>query len=85
MSSSAAHDLRPPSPGDLASGHGVVGKVAFVPDSQPLAQQHVWRVTLVGEAFGRLVSAAPNGTWFLLQLDDLSEAQQDALDEASVR
>jgi hypothetical protein len=71
---------RVPSPGERACGHGVDGVVATVPASQPLAADGVWRVTLVGETCGRLVSATPDGGWHLLHLGELSEAQLDALE-----
>jgi hypothetical protein len=73
----------PPVRGEPASGHGLAGTVADVPRHQPLADEGVWRVTLVGEAFGRLARRAPEGHWHLLELDELTEAQLDALDAAT--
>lgn len=69
---------RVPGPGERAAGHGIGGIVAGVPDRQPLAADGIWRVVLAGEAFGRLVGRGANGTWRLLSLDDLTDAQLDA-------
>ena len=74
---------RAPSPGEWASGHGVDGVVADVHAVQPLAEAGVWRVTLAGESFGRLVSPAPGGAWRLLSLDELTDAELDALEAAT--
>ena len=76
----------PPAVGDAAAGHGVSGTIAAIPDKQPLAQDDIWRVTLRGEAFGRLVRHGEPGcsgtAWQLLRIDDLTDAQLDAYDEA---
>jgi hypothetical protein len=74
---------RPPEPGERAAGHGVSGAVVAVSKHQPLAADTVWRVTLGGERFGRLVGRARDGAWRLLQLDDLTEAQLDVLGAAA--
>lgn len=74
--------VRKPAAGSMASGHGVRGTVADVPRWQPLAGNYVWRVRLAGEALGRLIRRAEDDTWRLLQLQDLSDAQMDALEEA---
>ncbi len=70
---------RPPEPGERAMGHGVSGAVVAVPEQQPLAADNVWRVTLAGEPFGRLVGRVRDGAWQLLQLDDLTDAQLNSL------
>ena len=72
-----------PSPGEWASGHGVDGVVADVHAVQPLAEAGVWRVTLAGEPFGRLVSPAPGGGWRLMNLDELSDTELDTLEAAT--
>ena len=79
---------RQPAPGEHARGYGVSGRIAAVPERQPLAADGIWRVTLAGESFGRLVrqdtrdgSSAVAG-WQLLQLDDIPEAQLDAYEAA---
>ena len=76
----------PPAVGDAAAGHGVSGTIAAIPDQQPLAQDDIWRVTLCGETFGRLVRHGEPGcsgaAWRLLQIDDLTDAQLGAYDEA---
>jgi hypothetical protein len=74
---------RRPEPGERAMGHGASGAVVAVPEQQPFAADNVWRVTLAGEPFGRLVERARDGAWQLLQLDDLTDAQLDAY-EATV-
>jgi hypothetical protein len=75
----------PPAVGDAAAGHGVTGTIAVIPDRQPLAQDGIWRVTLRGEGFGRLVRHGGVGycgaAWQLLRIDDLTDAQLDAYDE----
>jgi hypothetical protein len=85
MQGLAATSSRAPAPGDHAAGHGLEGIVESVPDVQPLAHDHVWRVTLVGEECGRLVTATPQGAWHLLQLDELTDAQLDVLEAATER
>ena len=76
----------PPAVGDAAAGHGVSGTIASIPDEQPLAQDSIWRVVLHGETFGRLVRHNEPGhsgaAWQLLRIDDLTDAQLDAYDEA---
>ncbi len=72
-----------PTVGDHAAGHGVSGMIAVIPDHQPLAEDGIWRVTLAGEGFGRLVrsdDARGRRTWQLLQIDELSDEQLDAYD-----
>lgn len=76
-----------PAIGDHATGHGVSGTIAAVPDHQPLAEDGIWRVALAGEGFGRLVRCCRQGrgerAWQLLQIDDMSDEQLDAY-EASM-
>ena len=76
----------PPAIGDLAAGHGVRGAVVAIPDKQPLAADGIWRVTLEGESFGRLVRHRPDAVcgaaWHLLQLDEMTDAQLDVFDVA---
>ncbi len=72
-----------PAVGDHAEGHGVGGMVAAVPDLQPLAHDGIWRVTLAGEGFGRLVrydEKREDRTLQLLQIDELSDEQLDTYD-----
>lgn len=80
----AAISLPPPEPGERAVGHGVCGAIVAVPDEQPLKVDGIWRVTLAGEPFGRLVGRrrGDGGAWRLLQLDDLTDAQLDAYEAA---
>lgn len=75
--------MRAPRAGDRAAGHGVEGEIATVAARQPLARDDVWRVTLAGETAGRFVCPSPSGGWHLLQLDELSDEQQDRLEEAT--
>ncbi|MBV9749108.1 MAG: hypothetical protein JO157_09855 [Acetobacteraceae bacterium] len=59
------------------------GMIAVVPDHQPLGEGGIWRVTLAGEGFGRLVRSydeRDRRTWLLLQIDELSDEQLDAYD-----
>jgi hypothetical protein len=84
----ATASARQPVLGGRATGYGVSGMIAAVPDQQPLAADGIWRVTLAGETFGRLVcpdeqdgSSGPAG-WRLLQLDDIADAQLDAFEAA---
>ena len=81
-----ASPLRP-AVGDHATGHGVSGTVIAVSDDQPLAADGIWRVTLAGEEFGRLVRCCSpergGKAWQLLRLDDMSDEQLDAY-EASM-
>ena len=76
-----------PAIGDRATGYGARGTVIAVPDCQPLAADGIWRVTLAGEEFGRLVRRGgrehDGETWQLLQLDDVSDEQLDTY-EASM-
>ncbi len=83
MQAPAPPDARTPSPGERAVGHGVEGVIAAVSTFQPLAAHQVWRVTLAGESFGRLVSPRPDGVWHLLQLDELTDGQLDVLEAAT--
>ena len=69
---------RPPELGERAAGHGISGAVLAVSGWQPLATDNIWRITLAGEAFGRLVGRARDGAWQLLSLDELTDAQLDA-------
>lgn len=74
-----------PVAGDAAAGYGVSGVVASVPDRQPLAQDGIWRVTLNGEGFGRLVRSSGrkrDRAWQLLQIDDITDAQFEAYEKA---
>lgn len=74
-----------PAAGDQASGHGVRGTISAVPERQPLGGEGVWRISLGGEPFGRLVRRAQGGigvTWQLLQINDLSDEQLDAYEAA---
>lgn len=83
MQNPAAPPMRAPRAGDRAAGHDVDGVVDAVAVRQPLAADGVWRVTLAGETFGRLVCPSRDGGWHLLQLDELSDEQLDRLDEAT--
>ncbi len=74
-----------PGPGQQATGYGMTGVIATVPECQPLAQDGIWRVNLVGEVPGRLVRRAKrrrDRAWQLLQIDDLNDAQFDAYEAA---
>lgn len=74
-----------PGIGEHAAGYGVSGTILAVPELQPLAQDGIWRITLAGESFGRLVRLADGGRgrmWQLLQLDDVTDEQFDAYDAA---
>lgn len=59
-----------------------------MPDRQPLAADGIWRVTLAGESVGRLVRldeqeyTSGAAGWQLLQLDDVTDAQLEAYEEA---
>ena len=70
---------RLPEPGERAAGHGLSSAVVAVPEHQPLAAASIWRVTLAGEPFGRFVGQPHDGAWRLLQLDELTGAQLNAL------
>ena len=76
----------PPAVGDAAAGYGMSGTIVAIPHKQPLAHDGIWRVTLSGEAFGRLVRHRAPGfggaSWHLLRIDDLTDEQLDAYDEA---
>lgn len=91
MHGSVAVRLRQPAIGDRAAGYGVSGRIAAVAECQPLAGDGIWRVSLVGEAFGRLIrqdeQAYQNGEdgWVLLQVDDLSDVQLAAYEAAMVQ
>ena len=79
---------RRPALGERGASYGVSGRIASVAETQPLAGDGVWRVTLAGESVGRLVrwdgqeceTAAPG--WRLLQIDDLTESQLEAYETA---
>lgn len=74
-----------PGIGERASGHGVSGTIAAVPDVQPLARDGIWRVALAGEAFGRLVrrgDRACDAGWSLLRMDELADEQFDRYEAA---
>lgn len=73
-----------PGIGERASGHGVSGTIAAVPDVQPLARDGIWRVALAGEAVGRLVRRddRARGGWSLLRMDDLADEQFDRYEAA---
>ena len=71
--------------GQRASGHGTSGTIAAVPEAQPLARDGIWRVTLAGETFGRLVHpdvGARDGRWRLLRVDDVTDEQFDLYEAA---
>lgn len=72
--------------GDDAAGYGMRGKVAAVPVRQPLAHEGIWRVTLEGEAFGRIIRCPvhpePTLWWRLLRMDDMTDAQLDIYEAA---
>jgi hypothetical protein len=81
---------KPPALGERAAGYGVSGRIAVVPDRQPLAADGIWRVTLAGESVGRLVrldeqdySSGVAG-WQLLQLDDITDAQLEAYEAVMI-
>lgn len=81
----AVPDPMPPGAGEPAMGYGLDGAIATVPDHQPLGEDGIWRVTLKGEPFGRLVrldEQRRRRTWQLLQIDDLTDAQLDAYEAA---
>lgn len=74
-----------PGVGEHASGHGVSGTIAAVPDVQPLAREGLWRVTLAGESFGRLIrfdGRACDGGWRLLRMDEVTDEQLDRYEAA---
>ncbi len=76
---------RCPDPGDRAAGYGMDGTIVTVHSVQPLSNDRIWRVTLAGEACGRLVRSEQrrrSGWWSLLQIDDLTDAQLALLDAA---
>ena len=75
--------LRGPEVGDCASGYDVESAIGQVSEDQPLAASGIWRVILVGELFGRLVSWGNQGVWRLLQLNDLTRRQIDTLSGTS--
>ena len=75
-----------PSVGDHAAGHGMSGRIAAVPDVQPLERDGIWRVVLHGEVVVRVVRhATRQGStwcWQLLQMDDMTDEQLDAYEAA---
>ena len=73
---------QPPRLGERSSGHSVIGTLAAIAEQQPLSAENVWRVVLVGEAVGRLVSRARDGALQLLQLTELTDAQLDTYEAA---
>lgn len=72
-------EQRWPEPGARAVGQGIVGVIVAVPDMQPLAIDDIWRVTLQGELFGRLVGRRHDGPWRLLRADEMTDEQIDVL------
>ena len=78
----SSHTHQPPRLGEKSSGHSVIGTLAAVAEQQPLSAENVWRVVLVGEAVGRLVSRARDGALHLLQLTELTDAQLDIYEAA---
>lgn len=76
-----------PGVGEQAAGYGVSGAIVAVPELQPLGPDGVWRVTLAGEVFGRLVrlgEGTSGRVWQLLQFDDVTDEQFEAY-EAGMR
>jgi len=75
-----------PAVGEQASGYGVSGTIAAVPELQPLGTEGIWRISLEGEHFGRLVRRESQDclgeAWQLLQLDDIADEQLDAYEAA---
>lgn len=67
-----------PEAGARASGHGASGVIAAVRARQPLSADGIWRVSLAGEPGGRLVRRKGEGSWQLLRVDDLTDAQLEA-------
>lgn len=76
------HTADEPVPGDRAAGYGMQGLIGALRNRQPLAGDGIWRVSLRGEEGGRLVRRDERGGWRLLQVDDLTDAQLEAYDEA---
>lgn len=74
---------RRPEPGERACGQGASGAIVAVAEQQPLAADGIWRISLAGEPFGRMVGPARDGAWLLLRVDDLTASQCDAY-EASM-
>lgn len=84
-----AHDIgRPMTPvvDDEAVGHGMSGRIAAVPDLQPLERNEIWRVILHGEVVIRVVRHATRQgrawRWQLLQMDEMTDEQLDAYEAA---
>jgi hypothetical protein len=79
---------RRPGLGERAAGYGMSGRIAALPERQPLALTGIWRVTLAGESVRRLVRqdeqdySSGEAGWQLLQLDDLTEQQIDLYETA---
>lgn len=71
---------------DEAVGHGMSGRIAAVPDLQPLERDKIWRVVLHGEVVIRVVRhVARQGSawrWQLLQVDDMTDEQLDVYEAA---
>jgi hypothetical protein len=84
----AAASARQPALGEHTAGYGVSGRIAAVPDRQPLSEDGIWRVTLAGESVGRLVRRDEQDCgsgvtgWQLLQLDDITDAQLESYEAA---
>ena len=76
------HLVDEPVPGDRAAGYGLQGRIEALRARQPLAQDGIWRVSLRGECGRRLVRRDGLGFWQLLQIDDLTDAQLEAYDQA---
>ena len=71
---------------DEAVGHGMSGRIAAIPDLQPLEGDEIWRVVLHGEVVIRVVRhVTRQGSawrWQLLQMDDMTDEQLDAYEAA---
>ena len=71
---------------DEAVGHGRSGRIAAIPDLQPLERDEIWRVVLHGEVIVRVVrhSTRQGGArrWQLLQMDDMTDEQLDTYEAA---
>ena len=71
---------------DDAVGYGMSGRIADVPDSQPLKRDGIWRVVLHGEVVVRVVRHATRQgntwPWQLLQMNDMTDEQLDAYEAA---
>jgi hypothetical protein len=71
---------------DEAVGHGMRGRIAAVPDLQPLERDGIWRVVLHGEVIVRVVRPTMRQgsawRWQLLQMDEMTDEQLDAYEAA---